>query len=62
MYASSHSTSFDNITVGFFFDTVTQLGCHLLHITAIQRQLCAICSFDKFSPMKYRYSTHTFSG
>src|SRR6266571_600934 len=40
-YASSHSTSCDSVTVGFFYDPFTQLGRHLLHITVIHRQfLC----------------------
>src|SRR5215510_8371447 len=36
--ASWHSTSSNNVTVGFFFDPFTQLCRHLLHITAIERQ------------------------
>src|SRR2546427_3800766 len=38
-YASSHSTSFDSVTLGFFYDPFTQLCCHLLHIAAIHVQL-----------------------
>jgi hypothetical protein len=48
--------------MGFFYDPFTQLGRHLLYIAAIDTQLLALCSFDRFNPMQYRHSTHTFSG
>src|SRR6266446_3395594 len=38
-YASSHSTSCDSVTVGFFYDPFTQGSGHLVHIAAIDVQL-----------------------
>src|SRR6266446_5924127 len=61
-YASSHSTSFDNVTVGFFYDAFTQGSRHLLDIAAIHVQLVGNVVVGHIQPHEIQTQNPHFQG